>query len=140
MNVSHINRTRFDGGRGTRFRTRRHFSFGTRPGLTRTRALGTAGHVVPHYVGHVDGPAPHAPFDDLPGAAGAAPGAIGKALGVSEMTIRKDLKTEELRTGSKLSPEMTTGLDGKSRLAVQAPVGVGAGARQPDRLLVKERS
>jgi hypothetical protein len=40
--------------------------------------------------------------------------AIGKALGVSEGQVRLDLKAEELRSATKLGPERTRGLDGKS--------------------------
>ena len=41
--------------------------------------------------------------------------AIAGAVGFSEAQVRKDIAVEELRTGTQLKPERTTGLDGKSR-------------------------
>jgi len=47
--------------------------------------------------------------------------AIAGALGVSEGQVRKDIKGIELRTGTKLGPDRTVGLDGKSRPARKEP-------------------
>ena len=60
--------------------------------------------------------------------------AIGGALGVSEGAVRKDVRAEELRTGTQLSPDRITGLDGKSRPATRPPVE----EPEPDLLAVDE--
>jgi hypothetical protein len=50
--------------------------------------------------------------------------AIGKALGVSEGTVRSDLQSEQVRSATNVEPERVTGLDGKTYPARQQRQGL----------------